>query len=577
MDCDLYLALGEDDVNVLKGKDWLLVRNQLTPANNTVLHLACQLKSVKCVKEILQRADESLLLQMNSRGETALHLAARQGNCAVVEAVTNKAKSTVPRPNNPENRASTVLQNLIRATNLELETALHVAVRYNNENVVKLLVKEDPSYAYPQNKYRETPLYLAAVRCYAGVTKVILDNCESPTFGGPDGRTALHAALMSADGYECMRLLLEKNEDLPKVADNNGWTAFHFAAHNNLWASIKDLVNADKPVAYYADKKYKRTAIHIASYKGHTVVLSELLKYLPDAWESVDGNSQNILHIAVKQKQKIVISFILSKDMKTTLFSQRDIDGSTPLHLIAKLGYYTEELQNAGNWNADWDMVNDTNFTPKDMFHEKQTGSLIDQALVGITLDRTQVQHTWDYWIKGELPVPEPEPDTEDKDYDEERKKELKEMVNTHMIVAALITTVALTAGFAMPGGFDGNEGPNQGSAILLRKPAFKTFMVADTIALLFSICSLFFYFLAPLNDRTGVIEDLVYTSVILNVVSIIAVMVAFIAGTSAVLSHSLGLTISVCVISSLFILLVFYVCFKFFVDFSKDESDSDV
>lgn len=37
-----------------------------------------------------------------------------------------------------------------------------------------------------------------------------------------------------------------------------------------------------------------------------------------------------------------------------------------------------------------------------------------------------------------------------------------KEVVNTHMIVAALIATVALTAGFAMPGGFDGNKEKTQ-------------------------------------------------------------------------------------------------------------------
>lgn len=177
-----------------------------------------------------------------------------------------------------------------------------------------------------------------------------------------------------------MKLLLEKNNDLIKIADNNGWTAFHYAANNNLYTLVGDLLNVDKSVAYLGDKKYKRTAIHVAAYKGHISVLSELLKYLPDAWESVDGNCQNILHIAVTQDQKDVIRFILSGlilkfDIKSTLFIQRDKEGDTPLHLIAKFGFYFPDLQYRDYWNADWDVVNNTNFTPLDVFYQRQTGT----------------------------------------------------------------------------------------------------------------------------------------------------------------------------------------------------------
>ena len=199
MDSELYVALIDDDIDVLKRKDWREVGGHLTPANNTVLHLACQHGSTKCVKEILGRADESQLLQTNTRGETALHLAARQGHFDAVESLISKAKYSCQQPNDLEN-TTTVLQNLIRASNVEFETALHAAVRYNHKKVVGVLVKEDPGYSYPRNKSDETPLYLAAARGYAGVTKVILDNCESPTFGGPHGRTALHAAAMTYDG-----------------------------------------------------------------------------------------------------------------------------------------------------------------------------------------------------------------------------------------------------------------------------------------------------------------------------------------------------------------------------------------
>ena len=62
--------------------------------------------------------------------------------------------------------------------------------------MVQLLLDEDPSYSYRQNKRGETPLYIASARGYNDMVGTILCKCESPTFGGPDGRTALHAVVL---------------------------------------------------------------------------------------------------------------------------------------------------------------------------------------------------------------------------------------------------------------------------------------------------------------------------------------------------------------------------------------------
>lgn len=195
MDSKLYGAVLHDIIDVLK---MLSIDHQLTPANNTVLHLACQYGSINCVKEILS-VHKSLLLKINSRGETALHLAARYGHYYVVEElIVAAAMSSLPQLD-LENTSFTIVQTLIRTQDVELETALHAAVRYNQHSVVQLLVKEDPSHEHPLNKYNETPVYLATTRGYTDIIRTILHYCESPTFGGPDGRTALHAAVLDED------------------------------------------------------------------------------------------------------------------------------------------------------------------------------------------------------------------------------------------------------------------------------------------------------------------------------------------------------------------------------------------
>nr|XP_017254916.1 PREDICTED: ankyrin repeat-containing protein At5g02620-like [Daucus carota subsp. sativus] len=560
MDSELYVALIDDDIDVLKRKDWREVGGHLTPANNSVLHVACQHGSRKCVQEILGRADESLLLKINSRGETALHQAARQGHFDAVEALITKAKSSDRQPVDLEN-TTTVLQNLIRTSNLEFETALHAAVRYNHQKVVGLLVKEDPGFSYPRNRFDETPLYLAAVRGYYGVIEVVLDNCESPTFGGPCGRTALHAATVSKRGHECMRLLLESNSHLICVADNDGWTPFHFAADNNQYYSIGFLLGVNSNVAYLPDNKYKKTALHVAAYKGYHKVVEKLLEYLPDMWESVDGNGQNILHIAVQQYKKPLLKFILSKTRKfdtlNTLIIQRDQEGNTPFHLVAKLGYNVPEMR---EWlqKTDQYIVDNTNLTPSEVVYQNFSRAIMDAEVVGVHPSREEIYKFWNAWTQGTVqtvykydPVPA-----------KERITMHQQMANSHMIVAALVTTVALTAGFTVPGGFDSS----QGSPLLLRKPAFKIFMIADTVALLFSISALFLYFTTSLRYKRPSVTFLLLTSaVVLNVISIAAMMVAFIAGTFALLYHSLALAIIVCMVSSLFLLLVFSFIVPFF------------
>ncbi|KAK1401186.1 PGG domain-containing protein [Heracleum sosnowskyi] len=198
-------------------------------------------------------------------------------------------------------------------------------------------------------------------------------------------------------------------------------------------------------------------------------------------------------------------------------------------------------------------------------------GTLADQDMVEKALIHAKVKMHWHLWgilkepfvVREDFVLRHKERVKLEKEINNSRQvKQYNKEFSTHMIVAALIATVALTAGFAMPGGFDDDKGPLQGSALLLRKKAFRTFIVTDTMAGLSSISSLFLYFVTTLYKDARRIKGLVVTSALLNVFSIIAMMLAFNTGTYAVLAHSLPLAITVCLISSLFFFLVFSVIF---------------
>ncbi|CAN6699861.1 unnamed protein product [Malus baccata var. baccata] len=58
---------------------------------------------------------------------------------------------------------------------------------------------EHPEFSYSTNDAGETPLYLAVERGYDHYCLQILEGFKNPTYEGPNGRTALHAAVIRND------------------------------------------------------------------------------------------------------------------------------------------------------------------------------------------------------------------------------------------------------------------------------------------------------------------------------------------------------------------------------------------
>ncbi|XP_057489492.1 uncharacterized protein LOC130775398 [Actinidia eriantha] len=386
MDTTLYRAAMEGNIDALiQNKE--LLENNLTPTNNTVLHVAAQF---------------GMYRKVNSRGDTSLHVAAREGHSTIVQALVEYANAL---DEELENGVVTA-KDMMRMTNEERDTALHEAVRNHHPFVVQFLTKEDPEFYHPGNNAEETPLYLTAERAYLGLVFVILETCTAPAYGGPGGRTALHSAVihnLEGSAYlvlflfsllrfhfwktqiNCFRLNFlttthlsenaregceipeivsaqkrngyEKNENFlknlyfsetgkmyekttrletcSKETDMHGWTPLHYAARFGYASRARELLNVDKSVAYLADKHDKKTALHLAASHGNVRVMEELISYCPDCWEMVDGRGKNILHIAAKNEKKRVIKFILRNFPFSSLINQKDVDGNTLLHLLA--------------------------------------------------------------------------------------------------------------------------------------------------------------------------------------------------------------------------------------------------
>jgi ankyrin repeat protein len=210
MDPSLYNAAIKSDINTFKQRrEHLDLRLLLTPNKNTVLHINITAqygssKSAEFVKEILFMCPP-LLLQVNIRDETLLHIAARYGDLSVVNLLIQTAKAD---GNKDLESGTESVRQMLRMLNKEKDTALHEAVRNNHLDVVKLLIKEEPDFSYHANHAGETPLYLAAERGYRDLVFEILRNCNSPAHSGPLGLTALHAAVIRKDEGELIYIYI---------------------------------------------------------------------------------------------------------------------------------------------------------------------------------------------------------------------------------------------------------------------------------------------------------------------------------------------------------------------------------
>ncbi|KAK9282803.1 hypothetical protein L1049_011025 [Liquidambar formosana] len=555
MDPILHKAAEEGDIIVfafIAGYIHLL----LTPNKNTVLHIhitaQCEKKeSTNFVEEILTMCP-SLLRQANAKGETLLHIAARYGRSKTVKLLLERAKDL--REEELEAGVGPT-QQMVSLTNKEKDTALHDAVRFNHADVVEILIKEDRDFSYPANDADETPLYLAAERGFGDLVWQILGTCTSPAHGGPNGTTALHAAVINNDEGMTINILKVKPA-LTKEADQQGWTPLHYAAHFGYLQIVKtllknDMSSNDISAAYFADRDGNRTALHIAAAHGHWRIMNEIISSYPDCCELVDKRGWNVLHFVIESYDQTAIEVVSKNSSLTHLLNEKNNEGNTPLHLAAISGFQNYTL--IRHRRVDKMAFNRKNLNALDISFatERWYGSIKGPFVwnlkrAGVRKGQRNITYQ-DSFRKKAMTLNFP-----DDDY-------FKRGQQTYLIVATLIATVTFAAGFTMPGGYITDKGQDQGTALLRRKVAFRAFVILDTIAMVLSSSAVFIHLFLPLIRRKVNLVIGMSIAIYLNTFATGAMVVAFMTGLYAVLENSSGLAIAICVIAGSFFFL--YIC----------------
>uniref|UniRef100_A0A0E0LZF5 Uncharacterized protein n=1 Tax=Oryza punctata TaxID=4537 RepID=A0A0E0LZF5_ORYPU len=264
-------------------------------------------------------------------------------------------------------------------------TCLHEAVRLGHKDVVEYLVSEDAGLGVP-SRSRNIPLplvqivdnegisalYLATTLRRVDIVQVLITGTipsTIPSYYGPAGKTALHAAVLFSE--ELSNTLVNWNHSLIKIPDESGSNPLHYLADGKYTIgprciSITKLLLEKDLLSGYSEDSEGSLPIHIAAANGTLGIIVQLIKFCPGCESTCNASGQTILHIAVQRESYDVVRFVCSNERFKMILNMTDNDGNTALHLAVQKGHNKTFGILMGCKNVSLSIRNKNGYTPLD-------------------------------------------------------------------------------------------------------------------------------------------------------------------------------------------------------------------
>ncbi|KAF8366758.1 trp-4, partial [Pristionchus pacificus] len=299
----------------------------------TCLHVAAR-NGNKAIMSLMlaERADPEIKSKI---GETPLHVAAKECNFEAAALLLNHLKF---------DKTEEEIHDYVNEKTTEGFTCMHYAAEIQQDQLhfpaedaklVNLLIDHGGKVEEQADKTNETAMHLAArsgnhsallamVNKIGAGTVQIVQNKQSKNGWSP----LLEAC--SRGHVQVARLLLQHHARVD-VFDEAGRTALHLAAMNghlqltHLLLQNKAFVNSKS--------KTGEAPLHLAAMNGHVKVVNCLVQDHAASLEAITLDNQTALHFAAKFGQLAVSQTLLALGANP---NARDDKGQTPLHLAAE-------------------------------------------------------------------------------------------------------------------------------------------------------------------------------------------------------------------------------------------------
>ncbi|OQE44088.1 hypothetical protein PENCOP_c002G00032 [Penicillium coprophilum] len=355
----LTIAASKGSLDLMK--DILSESNQLAKRQNesgdVLLFIAIKSEQEDVVRFLLtENVDLSI---KDGLGSTLLHSATESGLLKTVEYLLEKK---------PE---------LINEKNTENETALVIAFRKEDENVISLLLENKANIDVRDNDGR-TMLHSACRRSSLNIVQKLLNGGAKPTTTGDDNETPLHLAARSGDLNKVdlvLEWLSDNSEERWIVAEDTvGDTPLNDAIIFEEWDVAFKLLKTQ----FYFPKHPSEEEVHIASEREREKVADWLVSWVTENTSAqIQEHIGAIAYWAILNSHQDLLSALLTKGKLPSLNSQ---DGSTWAH-VAALGNNTKAVQTKLDWPNCMLERTKKGITPAYLAAKRNNSSLLGEVL----------------------------------------------------------------------------------------------------------------------------------------------------------------------------------------------------
>nr|XP_003706405.1 PREDICTED: ankyrin repeat domain-containing protein 16-like isoform X2 [Megachile rotundata] len=261
---------------------------------------ACQNGDLSKVEALVSKhqVQDWTLFRHSTSGDTALHVAAREGHLNIVRYLCE----AFDKPNFR-----------IDVANKDMKRPLHEAAQFARSDVLKYLIEKGATVDCLK-RADWTPLMLACTKTGSHAHECIatlLNAKANPFLRNKDGWTALHMVCRSGDEVAFDLLV---NESIKCIDDrsNNGRSSMHIAAFHGHEGIIDRLAALNSNFLNSRDSSGS-TPLHEATKAGYLNVVKQIIQLGADV-RATDNVDQTILHVAALTGNTEIVRYILDNN-----------------------------------------------------------------------------------------------------------------------------------------------------------------------------------------------------------------------------------------------------------------------